>query len=357
MNSNTKPLNNRHDKAGMVCPNEAVTPNTGDAIVAHATPSSLRAGGIVPRRRHQKGRLVIRGVREPQRCGLYREDVLQHDGTIRRVRRTIRLGPVSRLSERAAWAKFQPYLNGVNSTVQAPIKSGMTLEAFAVEWRSAVAVNLKASTARAAESHLRAHILPKLGKLLLTEVTTKALQAFVTYVALSGVSRKTIENILLTLSSLLRTTKSWGYASCGFSLSDLTLPRNGIRKEQRCFSAEEIGRIIFAAPEPFATIWALTAILGLRVGEVLALRVSDLDFDQKLIRVRQSLDSATRRVQACKSNASSADLPMPPQLELRLVRHLSTLGAESDLLFSIKIRDRTPLTSYGKNFCIRCFEA
>jgi integrase len=301
--------------------------------VSLATPSSLKAGGIVPRRRFQKGRLVIRGVRNPQRCGIYREDVLQSDGTIRRVRRTVRLGPVSKLFERAAWARFQPYLDRVNSTAQAPKISGMTLEKFAVEWRSMVAVNLKASTVRAAESHLRAHLLPKLGKLLLPEINTRTVQSFVTSLALGGLLRKTIENILLTLSSLLRTAKAWDYATGSISLSDLTLPRDGIKKEQRCFTAEEIGRIISAALEPFTTIWALTAVLGLRVGEVLALRVSDLDFEQKLIRVRQSLDSATRKVQACKSNASSADVPMPPQLEVRLLRHLAKGHSESGLLF------------------------
>jgi len=66
---------------------------------------------------------------------------------------------------------------------------------------------------------------------------------------------------------------------------------------------------------------------------VLALRVSDLDFDQKLIRVRQSLDCATRKVQACKSHISSADVPMPPQLEIRLLRHLARGRSESELRF------------------------
>ena len=287
----------------------------------------------MPRRRFQKGRLVIRGVRNPQRCGIYREDVLQSDGTIRRVRRTVRLGPESKLSERAAWARFQPYLDRVNSIAQAPRISGITLERFAAEWRSMIAVNLKASTVRAADSHLRAHILPRLGRLLLPEINTRIVQSFVTSLALGGLSRKTIENILLTLSSLLRTAEAWEYAAGSISLSDLTLPRHGVKKEQRCFTAEEIGRIISAALEPFATIWALTAVLGLRVGEVLALRVSDLDFEQKLIRVRQSLDSATRKVQACKSNASSADVPMPPQLEVRLLRHLAKGRNESGLLF------------------------
>jgi integrase len=69
------------------------------------------------------------------------------------------------------------------------------------------------------------------------------------------------------------------------------------------------------------------------VGEALALRVCDLDFQQKIIRVRQSVDSDTRIIQAAKSDASSADLPMPPTLEARLRSFLTAPATESGLLF------------------------
>ena len=278
----------------------------------------------MPRRRFQKGRLVTRGTRNPQRCGIYREDVLSRDGTLHRSRRTVRLGPVSKLSERAAWAKFQPYLDRVNSGVQMPPKSGMTLEAFVDEWRTNVATNLEASTVHAANSHLRAHIVPKLGALVLPEVGTKVVQTFVTSLATSGLSRKTVENILLTLSSILSKARAWGYACGSFSFGDLTLPRKGVKKEQRSFTATEAGRIIAAAKEPFATLWAIVFMLGLRIGEGIALRVSDLDFERKITRVRQSVDSVTRKVKACKSDSGSADLPMPPQLEARLRAYLAS---------------------------------
>jgi len=237
------------------------------------------------------------------------------------------------MSERAAWKAFQPYLDRVNTAAKMPPKSGITLQTFVKEWRTNVAVNLKGSTSRAAESHLRAHILPKLGSLTLTEIKTKFVQAFVAYLATSGRSRKTVENVLLTLSSILRKAKAWDYACGSFSLADITLPREGVKKEQRCFTDEEVGKILAAAPEPFGTILALTSVLGLRIGEVLALRVSDVDFSRKIVRVRQSIDAATRKVQAVKSNASSADVPMPSQLEARLRKHLQTHDGNADLLF------------------------
>ncbi len=97
-----------------------------------------------------------------------------------------------------------------------------------------------------------------------------------------------------------------------------------------------MGRLIAAAPDPLSTIIALTVVLGLRIGETLALRVSDIDFAKRIIRVRQSVDAATRNVGAVKSRASSADLPMSPQLETRLRAHLRKHDGKSELLFTNK---------------------
>jgi hypothetical protein len=46
----------------------------------------------VPRRRFQRGTLIVRG-KKPMRCGIYREDVLQSNGTFKRVQRCVVLGP------------------------------------------------------------------------------------------------------------------------------------------------------------------------------------------------------------------------------------------------------------------------
>jgi integrase len=319
----------------LFCPSApACLPTDTDATVDNATPSVLRAGGIVPRRRFQRGMLRIRGSRNPQRTGMYREDVVLKDGTIHRVQREITLGPVKKLSERAAWAMFQPYLDRVNSTCPPlPPKGGMTLETFVEEWRSNVAVNLAPSSVRAAESHLRTHLIPMLGKLTLTGINTKLVQAFVTSRATLGLKRKTIENVLLTLSSILNTAKAWDYRTGNFVFGDLTLPREGVKEERRSFTPEEVGRIIRGAREPFATIWSVVAMTGLRVSEALGLRVCDIDLERKIVRIRQSVDSHTRKVQGCKSEASEDDLPLPPQLEARLQRFLDGQASDTRLLF------------------------
>jgi hypothetical protein len=128
----------KQTKTGQVCPCGSVTEIANDVIVAAATPSSIQARSFVPRRRFQKGNLIIRG-KTPTRYGMYREDVLQSDGTFKRLRRCVYLGPASSLSERSARKMFQPYLDRVNAAAKLPPQSGVTLEEFVKEWRASVA--------------------------------------------------------------------------------------------------------------------------------------------------------------------------------------------------------------------------
>jgi len=325
---------NRDGSTGQLSTRTPVTlvSETEGATVSATTPLPVQAGRVALRRRFQKGTLIVRG-KIPVRCGVYRDDVLQPNGTFKRVQRCVILGPVSSLSERAAWKRFQPYLDTVNAAAKLPPKTGKTLEQFVQEWRTSVAVTLKGSTVRAYDSHLRSHILPRLGSLTLTEIDAKTVQAFVAYLANGRRSKKTVENVLMTLSSLFRTARAWQYACGSWSQEDLTMPREGVKKEQRCFTDDEMRLMIANALEPLSTILAVTAVLGLRIGETLALRVSDVDFTNMIVRVRQSVDATTRDVQAVKSQASSADLPLPSQLEARLRTHLQKHEGKSDLLF------------------------
>jgi integrase len=183
------------------------------------------------------------------------------------------------------------------------------------------------------QTHTCGRISFRSWNLHLPEITTKVVQGFVAHLAGGGRSRKTVENVLLTLSSLLKTARAWGYTCGDFRFADLTLPREGVKAEPRCFTDDEVRRIIANVQEPLSTIIAVTSVLGLRIGETLALRTYDVDFAKHIIRVRQSVDAATRLVCGVKSKASSADLPMSKELETRLRTHLQRHDHKNELLF------------------------
>jgi integrase len=207
-------------------------------------------------------------------------------------------------------------------------KNTATLHNLVAEWREQVAGTLKPSSRKAAESHLRRHIEPLPGNCALPELTAKRFQAFVTSLSNGTRVRKTIENVLLTLSSILSAGRTWGYTIPKVSLSDLSLPQESKQREARCFTFEEMQKIVRSADEPISTICFILSVTGMRIGEVLALHTDDLDFRRKLLRVRPSVYAG--QIGMPKSAASIADLPMPPALEARLKTYLESRHHRKD---------------------------
>src|SRR5260370_27632265 len=104
--------------------------------------------------------------------------------------------------------------------------------------------------------------------LRLNEIALEEQQRFVAHLA-KTVRRKTVLNVLQTLSVMLNTAKDWGYVCEGMSLKRLALPPREARKTPRFFTAEAARRIIADPPEPYATIYAVAAIARQRAVGVL----------------------------------------------------------------------------------------
>jgi integrase len=292
------------------------------------------------RRRHQGGRLFKRG-KTLKWVFQFWEDRLQP--TYKRVRRTVTLGLVSTMSRRQALAATQPYIDRVN-TAPAPTvgRGGKTFSEMAQEWRDHNASNPKPSAIRAAESHLRRHILPRLGSLPLRDLTLKTLQAFVNSVAATGIRRKTQENILNTVFSILKLARKFGYSLPEVDRSDLRLSDNEDPTEARSLTAEQIRQIINHAKEPFATMFTVLGITAVRAGELLGLKIDDLDFDRKVIHIRRSLDDRTRKEQSTKTRGSTAEIHMPVRLEKRLCDFLKTGHRENPNRYLFVNRNLSP---------------
>src|SRR5258708_32716806 len=103
-------------------------------------------------------------------------------------------------------------------------KAGRTLSRLVEEWESSVAPTLKPTTVRAGKSHLRTHIIPALGEMSLTAITTRNVQAFVSALVAKGLSRKSSENVLQTLGGLVKTAKAWQYITRACDQRALSLP-------------------------------------------------------------------------------------------------------------------------------------
>lgn len=239
------------------------------------------------------------------------------NGKVQRVRRKATIGtlkdlPTEKLARRAADQIITRA--GINSLDYLPGKVA-TLDEFAVLWARDILPLQKPSSQAVERSHLKKHLLPALGQLKLEVIQPQLAQSFVRQLSSEGLSTKSIRNILMTLSSMLKTAKEWGYM-VGSMGSKIKLPARKIRPRGRCYTQEEARAIIEGAPFPYDVMMVTAALTGLRCGELLGLRWLDVDFAMSVIHVQQSVWRG--EVQTTKSEESDRTVPMPHQLAMAL---------------------------------------
>jgi integrase len=187
-----------------------------------------------------------------------------------------------------------------------------TFDEFIERWREEVLTKQQPSSARAVKSHLTCYILPQLGKLRLASFGVENQQSFVTRVFEKGVSRKTVLNVLGTLSSILSTARDWGYICEQIDVKKLRLPPRSVRFEAPCFTVDQLQNILAIAQEPWRTLFCILTLEGLRAGEVLGLQWGDIDLERQLLHIRRS--AWYGKIQTVKSQASETVLPIPAAL-------------------------------------------
>ena len=65
-------------------------------------------------------------------------------------------------------------------------------------------------------------------------------------------------------------------------------------------------------------MFAVLGMTGCRAGEMLGLKIGDLDFNRKVIYIRRSIDSRTKQAQSTNTKNSTGEVSMPAALEKRL---------------------------------------
>ena len=282
------------------------------------------------RRRYQKGSLVPnRGVPENGLwVGRWREDVIQTDGTITRpykweVLGTVQDYPTRKLALRALEARL--------STINSPTyraRPTATFAEFANRWDATVLSQHKRSTQSSTRSQLRRWLLPQLGSCALKDLDGQRLQAFVSSCHCNS---KTIRNLIATLRMMWNSARAWGYVAHN-PFDALVLPKRGL-VQTFTFSLEETQRIITSASEPYKTFYSILAETGIRGGEICGLRVADLDFENALLHVHQSVWRG--QIQTVKSRKGNRRFPISTELVEHLRAFLRTWRPNSlGLLFA-----------------------
>jgi integrase len=139
---------------------------------------------------------------------------------------------------------------------------------------------MKRSTVKTMQGHISLYLLPQFASCTLRTITAEKVNEWLSSDDVGHLSSKTMKHIVTTLS--LITGVKYGRRAVRYPAS------KQFKEEERCFTPEEMSRIIENAESPYNVLYAIATETGMRCGELYALEITDVDFTRNQIHVRRS---------------------------------------------------------------------
>ncbi|MEM9611664.1 MAG: tyrosine-type recombinase/integrase [Actinomycetota bacterium] len=214
-----------------------------------------------------------------------------------------------------------------------PKAGEITFAAWAAEWLSAMEHSWRPRTAEKHRMAMEVHWKPRFGHQTVASMSPRLIQAAVNNMAdtYAPSSVRTFYGTLRTAMKHAVERDLIGRSPC----RAIRLPADRA-DDRRVIEPHELHRLADAMADRWRCTVYLAGVLGLRYGEVAALRVSDVDLvEGGELRVRRTLTEVGQRVEfaAPKSSASARTLVLPGPMADELAAHVELLGLVGDELF------------------------
>ena len=260
--------------------------------------------------RYQRGSVFRRG-KDKVWYGKFREDVRTPAGIERR-QRLLRLGSVAELpTKNAARDKLAEMMSRQE---ERPLAMDITFGALTDRWQQAEGPTMKASTLNHYGNALRAYVLPAFGNRKIVEITREDIQRFLADNA-KDYSTSTLRSTRVVLGLTLRWAVNCGWLEKNpcerIKLPKVTGGRTVVRAS---LTAEQVNAIAAKLHEPYATLVLFLYASGLRVGEGIAVKLTD--FEGNVLTVSRRIYDGD--VDIVKSLKSQRKLQLAPWLVERL---------------------------------------
>lgn len=308
------------------------------------------------RPRYQDGSLFIRGKRNKVWVARWREDLIREDGSLYRTQRTVVLGSLTDLSRREARSLLQKRVSEINQG-RHRARPIMTFEKFAREhWQPGAQLALKPGSARIYNFNLDKYVIPAIGSLRLCDVTRATIQHALLDLKGKGYSSSTLHGVRVTIAKILQTAVESGYLERN-TARGIQIGERERKKRPVFLTPQQTQDLLTKLSEPCRTVVVTAVLSGMRIGEILALRWSRLDFTRGSIDVSETYSDG--RFGTPKTRSSKRVVPMSTALREAFLSHRSRCQhvTPEDLVFcTAKGTPLSPKNLYNRALAPACDE-
>lgn len=283
------------------------------------------------RTRYQEGSLRLYARKKGIQAWEYRWYETQIDGTRRR--RSSYIGTIEEYPTDAAAKKavaaLRANINSETPRGQLDAISFATLAQHYAERELSEGSGKTFKTINVNKGYLERWIKPRWSSYRLKDIKSVAVEQWLRSLPLANGSKAKIRNLMHTIfNHAIR----WEW----HDRNPISMVRQSAKREKIpvVLNIEQIKALLEHLKEPGRTAVLLDVLTGLRVSELLALKWSDVDFENLVLHVTRSI--ADQHVGPCKTEASQKPVPLDPELAEALLmwRRQSPYPEDADWVFA-----------------------
>lgn len=187
--------------------------------------------------------------------------------------------------------------------------TGYSFKEVANQWWEVEVEQLSPSTVRG-YNHSTKRAIEYFGDMLISDVTAADITKYLHRLARQGFSKKTVKNHKIVVSRIMHFATVECYIKHN-PARDAELPRNLAEKKRKAAPPVEEDAIRDAANDEWALPY-FALMTGMRRGELLGLKWSDIDLDRNLISVQRSVwyDGSQPYIKSTKTEAGERTIPI-----------------------------------------------
>jgi integrase len=262
-------------------------------------------------------------------------------------RRSKKIGPLAQYPTKAsAWRAAMPLRHALenNQPVVTSTTTVPTVNTLVEQYRAEKMPDRK-DTHRTYQSWIRVHILPKWGNNPITDLQARPVEMWLESLALAPKSRTHVRGILSSLWKFAMWKQDIPMQANPMAL--VTVKGASKRVHQpRSLTVEQFRLLVSHLREPFGTMALLCICFGLRISECLALKWSDVDWLNGLLRVERGI--VEQKVDDVKTAESRKSLVIDNDLleRLKVWKQRTDFPENGDWIFASPLKLGTLPYSY-----------
>jgi integrase len=173
------------------------------------------------------------------------------------------------------------------------------------EWLPAVKATIRPTTYNSYVQHVECHVVPHIGSVKLAKLTGSQVNALYAKLAETGrkdgkkgLSPMTVHHVHSCLHKACKDAVRWGHiARNPLDAADPPRKQGDGTREMRTWTREQLKAFLDSVAEDrLSPLWHTIAMTGMRRGEALGLRWSDVDLENGRLSVRRALVPTNREV-------------------------------------------------------------